>query len=54
MKKTNPVKKVSLNRETLLRLQADTDLRYVGGNGWGDTGPSCEIFRACTVGGWDC
>jgi hypothetical protein len=47
--KKTPVKKITLSKETLLSLQAD-ELRAGGGN----TGPSCEIFRACTIAGWDC
>ena len=50
MKKTT-VKKIVLSKETVLSLQADSpELRAGGGN----TGPSCEIFRACTIAGWDC
>ena len=53
MKKT-AVKKITLNRETLLSLQED-ELRIGGGStGQNCTGPSCEIFRACTVAGIDC
>jgi len=48
MKKTT-VKKITLSKETLLSLQEE-ELRVGGGN----TGPSCEIFRACTRAGWDC
>jgi hypothetical protein len=48
MKKTT-VKKIVLSKETLLSLETE-ELRAGGGN----TGPSCEIFRACTVAGWDC
>jgi hypothetical protein len=50
MKKT-PVKKITLSRETLLGLQAESPELRIGG---GNTGPSCEIFRACTIAGWDC
>jgi len=50
MKKT-PIKKITLSKETVLGLQADSpELRAGGGN----TGPSCEIFRACTIAVWDC
>jgi hypothetical protein len=50
MKKT-AVTKITLSKETLRGLQADSaELRAGGGN----TGPSCEIFRACTIAGWDC
>lgn len=55
MKKTEPIKKIRLSRETLARLQAE-DLRDAmqGGSGGGCTGPSCDIFRVCTRGGVDC
>ena len=54
MKKTKPIKKISLSRETLAGLQAE-DLRDAmrGASTW-CTGPSCDIYRACTIGGWDC
>ena len=52
MKKTT-VKKITLSRETLLSLQ-ENELRAGGGSGVDCTGPSCEIFRACTIAGWDC
>jgi hypothetical protein len=45
---------MSLHRETLLNLQPEgleAQARRVAG---GNTGPSCEIYRACTIGGWDC
>ncbi|HEY2290193.1 MAG TPA: class I lanthipeptide [Thermoanaerobaculia bacterium] len=48
MKKTT-IKKITLSKETLLSLQ-ENGLRVGGGN----TGPSCEIFRLCTIAGWDC
>ena len=49
MKKTQGSKKITLNKETLLRLQPRTlDLRdaQVGG---GSTGPSCDEFKHCTL-----
>lgn len=53
MKKT-AVKKITLSRETLLSLQ-ENELRVGGGTTGVDcTGPSCAIFRACTIAGWDC
>jgi hypothetical protein len=48
------IKKISLSRETLIRLQAETDLRDAAAGDVNDTGPSCDIFRACTIRGWDC
>ena len=53
MKKTKPVKKVSLNKETLLSLQPENLERLRGGTWW-DTGPSCTPYRYCTAAGWDC
>ncbi len=54
MKKTKEGKKITLNKETLLRLQSESielrDEAVAGGN----TGPSCEIYKACTIAGWDC
>ena len=50
MKKT-AVKKITLSKETLRGLQADSAELRAGG---GDTGPSCAIFHACTIAGWDC
>ncbi|HEY4593751.1 MAG TPA: hypothetical protein VIJ61_15150 [Thermoanaerobaculia bacterium] len=52
MKKTT-VKKITLSRETLHSLQ-ENELRVGGGTGVNCSGPSCEIFRACTIAGWDC
>ena len=54
MKKTKNVKKIQLSRETLLRLQELRDAGVAGGTGGANTGPSCDIFRACTIAGWDC
>lgn len=54
VKKTKEGKKITLNKETLLRLQSQSlELRDAGVGG-GNTGPSCEIFKACTIAGWDC
>ena len=53
MKKTR-LKKVTLTRETLLYLQSDSLKIRDAGVAGGNTGPSCEIYRACTMAGWDC
>lgn len=53
MKKTT-VKRITLSKETLRSLQAD-ELRVGGGYTEPNcTGPSCDIFRACTIVGIDC
>jgi len=41
-------------RETLLRLQPEILQIEAGKLAGGNTGPSCEIFKACTIAGWDC
>jgi hypothetical protein len=49
------IKKITLNKETLLPLRSGTrGLRDLGAGDANDTGPSCDIFRACTIRGWDC
>ena len=53
MKKTR-LKKIALNRETLLHLESDSLKLKDAGIAGGNTGPSCEIYKACTVAGWDC
>ena len=50
MKKSKKIKKVSLSKETLRRIDSEK-LPGVGGD---YTGPSCEIFRVCTVAGLGC
>jgi hypothetical protein len=53
VKKTKS-KKISLSKETLLRLQPESiELRDAGVAG-GESGPSCPYVRACTAAGWDC
>ena len=53
MKKTKTPRKITLSKETLARLEsAIPELRHAWGGD--DTGPSCAIFRLCTIAGWDC
>lgn len=54
MKKSKKVAKISLHRETVLHLQPEGLREQAGRVAGGNTGPSCEIFRACTLAGWDC
>ena len=49
--KKSTIKKITLSKETLLDLQAESPGLRAGG---GNTGPSCEILRFCTLAGWDC
>jgi hypothetical protein len=51
VKKT--VKKITLSKETLLRLEPEyRKLNHLAGGD--NTGPSCAIFKGCTLAGWDC
>jgi hypothetical protein len=53
VKKTKTPGKITLSKETLARLEsASPELHQAWGGD--NTGPSCAIFRACTIAGWDC
>lgn len=58
MKKTKDVRKITLHKETVRRLEEQTldldDTQVRGASAWNCSGPSCEIYRACTLAGWDC
>ena len=51
MKKTQGSKKITLNKETVLRLQPESlelgEAQVVGATTW-CTGPSCDIYKYCT------
>ena len=53
VKKTKTLRKITLSKETLARLEsASPELHQAWGGD--NTGPSCEIFKMCTAAGWDC
>jgi hypothetical protein len=53
VKKTKTLRKITLSKETLTRLESASPELHLA---WGGdaTGPSCAIFRLCTIAGWDC
>lgn len=49
MKKNQKIKKIALSKETLAHLQPESSGLRKAAGGNGNTGPSCDIFRYCTL-----
>jgi hypothetical protein len=53
VKKTKTLRKITLSKETLAHLEsASPELHQAWGGD--NTGPSCEIFKFCSVAGLGC